>query len=73
MTSALLKSLADVVRRLTGAAADLVFLDLPRRVAKMLLIEREAAHSDVFKTRLNSGGDGATRRRVSAEREYRSS
>jgi CRP/FNR family transcriptional regulator, cyclic AMP receptor protein len=53
VTSALLKSLADVVRRLTGAAADLVFLDLPRRVAKLLLIEREAAHSDVFKTRLN--------------------
>ena len=52
VTAALLKSLADVVRRLTGAAADLVFLDLPRRVAKMLLIEREAAHSDVFETRL---------------------
>ncbi len=52
VTTALLKSLADVVRRLTGAAADLVFLDLPRRVAKMLLIEREAASSDVFETRL---------------------
>jgi CRP-like cAMP-binding protein len=52
VTAALLKSLADVVRRLTGAAADLVFLDLPRRVAKMLLIEREAAGSDVFETRL---------------------
>jgi CRP/FNR family transcriptional regulator, cyclic AMP receptor protein len=52
VTAALLKSLADVVRRLTGAAADLVFLDLPRRVAKMLLIERETAGSDVFETHL---------------------
>jgi CRP-like cAMP-binding protein len=52
VTAALLKSLADVVRRLTGAAADLVFLDLPRRVAKLLVIEREAARSDVFETRL---------------------
>jgi CRP/FNR family transcriptional regulator, cyclic AMP receptor protein len=53
LTTALLKSLADVVRRLTGAAADLVFLDLPRRVAKMLLIEREVSRSDVFETRLS--------------------
>jgi CRP/FNR family transcriptional regulator, cyclic AMP receptor protein len=52
LTAALLKSLADVVRRLTGAAADLVFLDLPRRVARLLVIEREAARSDVFETRL---------------------
>jgi CRP/FNR family transcriptional regulator, cyclic AMP receptor protein len=34
---ALLSGLAGVVRRLTGAAADLVFLDIPRRVAKLLL------------------------------------
>lgn len=31
--------LAGTVRRLTGATADLVFLDLPRRVAKLLLTE----------------------------------
>lgn len=33
----LLRALAAHVRRLTGANADLVFLDLPRRVAKLLL------------------------------------
>jgi CRP-like cAMP-binding protein len=31
--------LAGTVRRLTGSAADLVFLDLPRRLAKLLLAE----------------------------------
>ncbi len=34
---AIARDLAGTVRRLTGATADLVFLDLPRRVAKMLL------------------------------------
>jgi CRP-like cAMP-binding protein len=34
---ALLTSLAGTIRRLTGDAADLVFLDIPRRVAKLLL------------------------------------
>jgi CRP-like cAMP-binding protein len=37
LTRALLASLAGTVRRLTGDAADLVFLDVPRRVAKLLL------------------------------------
>jgi CRP/FNR family cyclic AMP-dependent transcriptional regulator len=37
LVRALLASLARVVRRLTGDAADLVFLDVPRRVAKLLL------------------------------------
>ena len=37
-------SVAATVRRLTDAAADLVFLDLPRRVAKVLLTQpRDAA------------------------------
>lgn len=31
--------LAATVRRLTGSASDLVFLDLPRRLAKLLLTE----------------------------------
>jgi CRP-like cAMP-binding protein len=36
--------LAATVRRLTGGTADLVFLDLPRRLAKLLLAEaRESA------------------------------
>jgi CRP-like cAMP-binding protein len=34
---ALAESVADTVRRLTEATSDLVFLDLPRRVAKVLL------------------------------------
>jgi len=34
---ALLRSIAANLRRLTEAASDLVFLDLPRRVAKVLL------------------------------------
>jgi CRP-like cAMP-binding protein len=34
---ALMSSLAAMLRRLTEAASDLVFLDLPRRVAKVLL------------------------------------
>lgn len=37
LTQALLGSLAAVVRRLTGSATDLVFLDIPRRVAKLVL------------------------------------
>jgi CRP-like cAMP-binding protein len=42
--SALLGSIAATLRRLTEAASDLVFLDLPRRVAKVLL--RQAADGD---------------------------
>ena len=34
---ALLVTLASVIRRLDGHAADLAFLDLPRRVGKLLL------------------------------------
>jgi CRP/FNR family transcriptional regulator, cyclic AMP receptor protein len=37
VTLALLQSVAALLRRLTEAASDLVFLDLPRRVAKVLL------------------------------------
>jgi CRP/FNR family transcriptional regulator, cyclic AMP receptor protein len=37
VTQALMRSVAATLRRLTEAASDLVFLDLPRRVAKVLL------------------------------------
>jgi CRP/FNR family cyclic AMP-dependent transcriptional regulator len=37
LTMALLGALAAMVRRLTGSAADLAFLDIPRRVAKLVL------------------------------------
>jgi CRP-like cAMP-binding protein len=50
LTRALLASLAGTVRRLTGDAADLVFLDVPRRVAKLLLGLADA--DDVARTRM---------------------
>jgi CRP-like cAMP-binding protein len=37
---ALTSSIAATLRRLTEAASDLVFLDLPRRIAKVLLNQR---------------------------------
>jgi CRP/FNR family transcriptional regulator, cyclic AMP receptor protein len=37
VAQALMRSIAASLRRLTDAASDLVFLDLPRRVAKVLL------------------------------------
>jgi CRP/FNR family transcriptional regulator, cyclic AMP receptor protein len=37
VTQAVMSSIAATLRRLTEAASDLVFLDLPRRVAKVLL------------------------------------
>ena len=40
---ALTTSIAATLRRLTEAAADLVFLDLPRRVAKVLLSQPRSA------------------------------
>jgi CRP/FNR family transcriptional regulator, cyclic AMP receptor protein len=51
---ALTASIAATLRRLTDAAADLIFLDLPRRVAKMLLSQP-------------SGADGAIRVKMSQE------
>lgn len=42
LMTALVASLAGIVRRLTGTAADLVFLDLSARVAKLLLTEADA-------------------------------
>jgi len=51
---ALTASLAATLRRLTDVAADLVFLDLPRRVAKVVLSQPR-------------DGDGAIRLRVSQE------
>ncbi|MFD2093622.1 Crp/Fnr family transcriptional regulator [Blastococcus deserti] len=52
LTRALLVSLAGTIRRLTDDAADLVFLDVPRRVAKLLLaLPREGADGRI-RTRL---------------------
>jgi CRP/FNR family cyclic AMP-dependent transcriptional regulator len=51
---ALTSSIAATLRRLTGEAGDLVFLDLPRRVAKVLLSQPR-------------GADGMIRLRMSQE------
>ena len=49
----LLKALGGHVRRLTGHAADLVFLDLPRRVAKLLLYRHRETGRPVIELGLN--------------------
>lgn len=46
-------ALARVVRRLTGAAADLVFLDVPRRLAKFLLEQQDESRSQVIEMPLS--------------------
>jgi CRP-like cAMP-binding protein len=43
----ILRIMAATLRRLTEATADLVFLDLPRRVAKVLLEHPRTAHGTV--------------------------
>ncbi len=70
LTRALLGSLARTVRRLTGDAADLVFLDTPRRVAKLLLSMVPAAgaprvHLELTQSEL-AERVGATRQTVNA-------
>jgi CRP-like cAMP-binding protein len=54
VAQALTSSIAATLRRLTEAASDLVFLDLPRRLAKVLLSQP-------------SGADGVIRHRISQE------
>ena len=49
----LLKALGAHVRRLTGHTADLVFLDLPRRVAKLLLYRHRETGRAVIELGLN--------------------
>jgi len=44
---ALTASVAATLRRLTDAAADLVFLDLPRRIAKMLLTQPQDSNGTI--------------------------
>jgi CRP/FNR family transcriptional regulator, cyclic AMP receptor protein len=66
---ALTASIAATLRRLTDAAADLIFLDLPRRVAKMLLSQPTDADGAI---RLKSSQEelahrvGGTRQSVNA-------
>ncbi len=49
----LLRALGAHVRRLTGQNADLVFLDLPRRVAKLLLYRMRQTRHPVIELGLN--------------------
>jgi CRP/FNR family cyclic AMP-dependent transcriptional regulator len=62
---AMLQQLADKVRRTTGAAADIVFLDLAQRVAKFLLQEAAQPSNEVRTTQVELAlGVGASRQRV---------
>jgi CRP/FNR family cyclic AMP-dependent transcriptional regulator len=66
---ALLERVSSMVRRLTGVAADLVFLNLSQRVAKYLL-DRRLADSRSINNRLTqsevAASIGASRQRVNA-------
>jgi CRP-like cAMP-binding protein len=61
---ALLLALASVIRRLDGHAADLAFLDLPRRVGKLLLTQ-SAAGPALTQTEM-AARVGASRQSVNA-------
>jgi CRP/FNR family transcriptional regulator, cyclic AMP receptor protein len=68
-SQALTNSIAATLRRLTEAAADLVFLDLPRRVAKVLL-SQPRGDDGTIKHRMNqeelAHQVGSTRQSVNA-------
>ncbi len=59
-------SLAQVIRRLTGAAADLVFLDVPRRAAKLPLSLQPSDGSAVIPIPLTQADTAA---RIGASRQ----
>lgn len=71
LASSMLVAIAQRVHQATGAAADLVFLDLPRRVAKYLLEHRPAPPGESVVDLGMSQGElaarlGASRQRVNA-------
>jgi CRP-like cAMP-binding protein len=55
-------ALAAGMRRLSGTAADLVFLDLPRRLAKLLLAEANRRSDGVLESRLAMSQSGVAAR-----------
>jgi CRP/FNR family transcriptional regulator, cyclic AMP receptor protein len=62
---AMLQNLADLTRRVTGVAADLVFLDVHHRVAKFLVNNAQGPLSTVRVTQTHLGSAvGASRQRV---------
>jgi len=69
VAQALTISIATILRRLTEAASDLVFLDLPRRVAKVLL-NQPRDNDGTIRTRLSqeqlAHQAGGTRQSVNA-------
>jgi len=69
VTLAVMGSIAATLRRLTQAASDLVFLDLPRRVAKMLL-SQPRGDDDVIRLKMSqeelAHQVGGTRQSVNA-------
>jgi CRP/FNR family transcriptional regulator, cyclic AMP receptor protein len=69
VTLAVMGSITATLRRLTEAASDLVFLDLPRRVAKMLL-SQPRADDDVIQLKMSqeelAHQVGGTRQSVNA-------
>ena len=64
---ALASSIAVTLRRLTEAASDLVFLDLPRRVAKVLL-NQPRDDDGTIRSENDPGAAGASGRRHPAKR-----
>ena len=67
LAMALLQQLAEMVRRATDAAADLVFLDLNQRVAKALLTGVHGSSLDIRTTQAELAASiGASRQRVNA-------
>jgi CRP/FNR family cyclic AMP-dependent transcriptional regulator len=64
----LLLNMTEMVRRLTGTSSDLVFLDLPRRLAKLIVTACDSAEGGVADLGLTQGelGNrlGATRQSV---------
>jgi CRP/FNR family transcriptional regulator, cyclic AMP receptor protein len=69
VTQALMSSMAVMLRRLTEAASDFVFLDLPRRVAKVLL-SQPRGDGDVIELKMSqeelAHQVGGTRQSVNA-------
>jgi CRP/FNR family cyclic AMP-dependent transcriptional regulator len=62
---AMLQNLADLTRRVTGVAADLVFLDVQQRVAKFLVSNAQGRSNTVQVTQAHLGSAvGASRQRV---------
>jgi CRP-like cAMP-binding protein len=54
--------LAAIVRRLTGGAADLVFLDLPRRLAKLIVAESHETRAGAIRVELGMSQSGLAAR-----------